>query len=68
MGAPLPARSGRGIVVYEAFDAIMAHVVEVAVDGNKAVRVNRIVTVADPGVVYDPGSRPRTSRAAPCGD
>jgi isoquinoline 1-oxidoreductase beta subunit len=54
-GAALPARSGRGIVVYEAFDTIMAHVVEVAVDGNKAVRVNRIVTVADPGVIYDPG-------------
>jgi isoquinoline 1-oxidoreductase subunit beta len=54
-GAPLPARHGRGIVVYEAFDAIMAHVVEVEVDGKKAVRVNRIVTVADPGVVYDPG-------------
>jgi isoquinoline 1-oxidoreductase beta subunit len=54
-GAPLPARHGRGIVVYEAFDTITAHVVEVAVDGNKAVRVSRIVTVADPGVVYDPG-------------
>jgi isoquinoline 1-oxidoreductase beta subunit len=54
-GAPLPARHGRGIVVYEAFDTIMAHVVEVEVDGSKAVRVHRIVTVADPGIVYDPG-------------
>jgi isoquinoline 1-oxidoreductase beta subunit len=49
-----PAGHGRGIVVYEAFDTIMAHVVEVAVD-SKAVRVIRIVTVADPGIVYDPG-------------
>jgi isoquinoline 1-oxidoreductase beta subunit len=54
-GAPLPARAGRGIVVYEAFDTIMAHVVEIEVDTRKAVRVNRIVTVADPGIVYDPG-------------
>jgi len=54
-GGPLPARGGRGIVVYEAFDTVMAHVVEVDVDARKAVRVNRIVTVADPGIVYDPG-------------
>jgi isoquinoline 1-oxidoreductase beta subunit len=52
---PLPARGGRGIVVYEAFDTIMAHVVEIEVDDKKVVRVNRIITVADPGVVYDAG-------------
>jgi isoquinoline 1-oxidoreductase beta subunit len=52
---PLPARGGRGIVVYEAFDTIMAHVVEIEVDDKKVVRVNRIITVADPGIVYDAG-------------
>jgi isoquinoline 1-oxidoreductase beta subunit len=52
---PLPARGGRGIVVYEAFDTIMAHVVEIEVDDKKAVRVKRIITVADPGIVYDAG-------------
>jgi isoquinoline 1-oxidoreductase subunit beta len=54
-GTPLPKGSGRGIAFYEAFDTVLAQVVELEVDAQKAVRVRRIVTVADPGRVFDPG-------------
>ena len=33
----------------------MAQVVELEVDASKAIKVRRIVTVADPGKVFDPG-------------
>lgn len=46
---------GRGIAFYEAFDTFMAQVVELAVGEDKVVRLRRIVTVADPGTVFDPG-------------
>jgi isoquinoline 1-oxidoreductase beta subunit len=52
---PLGKGSGRGIAFYEAFDTVMAQVVEIDVDAKKTVRVRRIVTVADPGRVFDPG-------------
>ena len=52
---PLGKGSGRGMAFFEAFDTVMAQVVEVEVDAKKAVRVRRIVTVADPGRVFDPG-------------
>jgi len=52
---PLGKGSGRGIAFYEAFDTVMAQVVEIDVDAQKTVRVRRIVTVADPGRVFDPG-------------
>lgn len=52
-GRPMPAGAGRGIAFTEAFDTVLAQVVEVRVRGD-AVRVERIVTVADPGRVLDP--------------
>jgi isoquinoline 1-oxidoreductase beta subunit len=52
---PLGKGSGRGIAFFEAFDTVMAQVVEIDVDTKKTVRVRRIVTVADPGQVFDPG-------------
>jgi isoquinoline 1-oxidoreductase subunit beta len=54
-GTPLPKGSGRGIAFYEAFDTVMAQVVELEVDAQRAVRVRRIVTVADPGRLFDRG-------------
>ena len=54
-GAPLAKGAGRGIAFFEAFDTVMAQVVELEVDAKKFVRVRRIVTAADPGRVFDPG-------------
>jgi len=53
--APVGRGAGRGIAFFEAFDTVMTQVVEAEVDVKKAVRVRRIVTVADPGRVFDPG-------------
>jgi isoquinoline 1-oxidoreductase beta subunit len=50
---PLPKGRGRGIAFTDAFGTVLAQVVEVAVKGT-AVKVERIVTVADPGRVLDP--------------
>jgi isoquinoline 1-oxidoreductase beta subunit len=52
-GAPLPAGHGRGIALVEAFDTLLAQVVEVSVAARK-VRVRRVVSAVDPGTVYDP--------------
>ncbi len=49
----LPRGKGRGIAFTDAFGTLLAQVVEVTVKG-PAVRVDRIVTVADPGRVLDP--------------
>ena len=54
-GTPLGPGAGRGMAFYEAFDTVMAQVVELEVGARKVVRVRRIVTVADPGRVFDPG-------------
>jgi isoquinoline 1-oxidoreductase beta subunit len=54
-GTPLAKGSGRGMAFFEAFDSVMTQVVEIEVDAKKVVRVRRIVTVADPGRVFDPG-------------
>jgi isoquinoline 1-oxidoreductase beta subunit len=52
---PLGKGSGRGMAFFEAFDTAMAQVVEIDVDTKKTLRVRRIVTIADPGRVFDPG-------------
>lgn len=44
---------GRGVAFTDAFGTVLAQVVEVTVKG-KQVKVDRIVTVADPGRVLDP--------------
>ncbi len=53
-GRKLPRGSGRGIAFVDAFDTLLAQVVELTVRG-KTIRIDRIVTVADPGRVLDPG-------------
>jgi isoquinoline 1-oxidoreductase subunit beta len=52
---PLPNAGkgrGRGVAFTDAFDTVLAQVVEVTVKG-KTIKVDRIVTVADPGRVLD---------------
>jgi len=50
-GTPLPAGSGRGIALIEAFGSIVAEVAEVAVSEGGAVRVRRVTAVVDCGDV-----------------
>lgn len=52
---PLAPGRGRGIAVVKAFDAYLAQAVELSVDADKAVKIHRVVTAADPGKVFDPG-------------
>ena len=51
----IASHHGRGIAVVKAFDAYLAQAVELSVDAQKAVRIHRVVTAADPGMVFDPG-------------
>lgn len=53
-GQPLPPGHGRGLAFAEAFGSLLATVVELRVKGD-AVRLLRIVSVADCGRVLDPG-------------
>lgn len=53
-GKPMHPGEGRGIAFADAFGTLLAQVIEVAVKGN-AVRLKRIVSIADCGRVLDPG-------------
>jgi isoquinoline 1-oxidoreductase beta subunit len=53
-GKPLPAGRGRGIAGSYSNGAYVAHVAEVEVAPNGGVRVHRVVTAADPGLVVNP--------------
>ena len=53
-GQPLPARVGRGVSVQFAFASYMAHVAEVEVDKDGAVRVRRVVCAVDCGTAVNP--------------
>jgi isoquinoline 1-oxidoreductase subunit beta len=53
-GQPLPARVGRGVSLQFVFATYMAHVAEVEVDKNGAVRVRRVVCALDCGTVVNP--------------
>jgi isoquinoline 1-oxidoreductase beta subunit len=53
-GNPLPARTGRGIAVQTAFGSFIATVAEAEVDADGAVRVHRIVSAVDTGIVVNP--------------
>jgi isoquinoline 1-oxidoreductase beta subunit len=53
-GEPLPARTGRGIAVQVAFGSFIATVAEAEVDGQGEVRVHRIVSAVDTGIVVNP--------------
>jgi isoquinoline 1-oxidoreductase subunit beta len=53
-GTPLPPRSGRGIAAQGAFGSFIATVAEVEVTENGLVRVKRIVSAVDTGIVVNP--------------
>lgn len=52
---PLAKGRGRGIAFCEGFETLIAQVVELSVEADKSIRLHRLITVADPGKVYDPG-------------
>jgi isoquinoline 1-oxidoreductase subunit beta len=53
-GNPLPARTGRGIALQVAFGSYIATIAEAEVDSNGEVRVRRLVTAVDTGIVVNP--------------
>ena len=53
-GKPMPSRRGRGIAGSYSNGAYVAHVAEVEVAPNGQVRVQRVVTAADCGLVVNP--------------
>ncbi len=53
-GQPLPTRVGRGVALQFVFASYMAHVAEVEVAQNGAVRVRRVVCAVDCGTVVNP--------------
>jgi isoquinoline 1-oxidoreductase beta subunit len=53
-GSPLPARTGRGVAVQTAFGSFIATVVQAEVDSHGDVRVQRIVSAVDTGIVVNP--------------
>ncbi|MAI27808.1 MAG: isoquinoline 1-oxidoreductase [Spirochaeta sp.] len=52
-GSELGPARGRGVALQESFGSIVAHVVEVTVVDGK-VRVDRVISVADPGLAVSP--------------
>ncbi|SEJ80538.1 molybdopterin cofactor-binding domain-containing protein [Pseudomonas sp. NFR16] len=53
---PLPAGSGRGVAVTAVFGSFVATVVELEKQGDKGVRIKRLVTVIDCGFANNPTS------------
>jgi isoquinoline 1-oxidoreductase beta subunit len=53
-GEKLPPRVGRGVSIQNAFGSYMAHVAEVEVVADGAVRVRRVVCAVDCGTVINP--------------
>jgi isoquinoline 1-oxidoreductase subunit beta len=53
-GKPLPPRTGRGIAAQISFGSYIATVAEVEVGDNGIVRVKRLVTAVDTGIVVNP--------------
>lgn len=53
-GKPLPANRGRGLAITQCFGTIVAHVSEVEVADDGAVKVRRFTTAADCGMAVNP--------------
>jgi isoquinoline 1-oxidoreductase beta subunit len=53
-GKPLPAGTGRGIAIHEAFGTIVGEIAEVAVSRAGEVRVERVVVAVDCGHIVNP--------------
>ncbi len=52
--SPLPAGSGRGIAIVEAFSTIIAEVAEVSVDADGTIKVHQLYAAVDCGLVVNP--------------
>ena len=52
--SPLPAGSGRGIAIVEAFSTIIAEVAEVSVDAKGTIKVHHLYAAVDCGLVVNP--------------
>jgi isoquinoline 1-oxidoreductase beta subunit len=55
-GAPVPARSGRGVAVMHAFGSFFGLVVSLSVNGDGEVAVKEIVCAVDCGMVVNPNT------------
>jgi len=53
-GKPLPAGWGRGIACHFSFGSYIAHIAEVSVEKDGAVRVHRVVSAVDCGTAVNP--------------
>ncbi|WP_309546778.1 xanthine dehydrogenase family protein molybdopterin-binding subunit [Sinorhizobium sojae] len=53
-GKPLAARQGRGVAVQFAFGTYLAMIADATVEGDGAVRITRIVTAVDCGLIVNP--------------
>jgi len=53
-GSPVPTGKGRGIAVFESFGTVVAHVADVTVGTDGALKVDRIVSAVDAGMSVNP--------------
>ncbi len=53
-GTPLPAGKGRGIAMVESFGTVVAHVADITIGPDGALKVDRIVSAADAGMTVNP--------------
>jgi isoquinoline 1-oxidoreductase beta subunit len=53
-GSPMPPGQARGIALFESFESIVAHVAEVEVGPDGALKVHRIVSAIDCGMAVNP--------------
>src|SRR5262249_46552148 len=53
-GTPLPQGRARGIAMFECFQTIVAHVVEITIAPGGALKVDRVVTAVDAGMAVNP--------------
>ncbi|MEI9886917.1 MAG: molybdopterin cofactor-binding domain-containing protein [Rhizomicrobium sp.] len=53
-GTPLGEGRGRGIALFESFQTIVAHVVEITIPPGGGVKVDRVVTAVDAGMAVNP--------------
>ena len=52
-GTPVPGRH-RGVAIQEAFGTIVAHVAEISVESGNSIRVHRVTSAVDCGLVINP--------------
>ncbi len=53
-GQPLPAGRFRGVAVHESFLSYVAHVVELSVDDQGAIKIHKVVSAIDCGLAVNP--------------